>query len=109
MDSSSNMTRKEEIEFAAKRRADQYEYGVWWNDCYNSFIKGAEWADKTNNIVKLFGKKLKIVIDNHYVYDRCTLCVLMPICCKLRTSNAPCDLPNGLSNRHFEFAELWQL
>ena len=37
--------RNDEIKEAAKERANQYSHPVQWNDVYNGFISGAQWAD----------------------------------------------------------------
>lgn len=39
------MTREEQIDTAASRRANQYFHPVEWNEAYCKFREGAKWAD----------------------------------------------------------------
>ena len=39
------MSRQEQIQEAARQRADQYSHPVDWSDTYYGFIDGANWAD----------------------------------------------------------------
>jgi len=48
------MKREEEIKKAAKQRADQYSHSLQWNDVYNAFVCGANWADKHINVNFVF-------------------------------------------------------
>lgn len=48
------MKREEEIKKAAKQRADQYSHPLQWNDVYNAFVCGVNWADKHINVNFVF-------------------------------------------------------
>lgn len=75
------MTRKEQIDTAASRRANQFTHPVEWNEAYCKFREGAEWADSHPNwhkadeelppidtaIAYKFSKKV-LVSDGTYIH-----------------------------------------
>lgn len=46
--------RNNEIKEAAKERANQYNRPVHWNDVYNGFISGAQWADEHPDAIDMY-------------------------------------------------------